>query len=105
MPQLEFLYIFALVGFLIWLALFAIWHSIKTSERRREALDAFRRRPLATTLVFVQFSAVIIFFVGLIVPIIGEIGVADSGLKLWQAAGIVALVTTVVQNFVDIDLE
>jgi hypothetical protein len=97
---------FAIVvlGAFLWFVILAIWNRTKTGARRRRALRSFGQNPVATILVVVQVGSLALFLLGLVVPRIGGIHVLISGLKLWQAAGLVALLASLVSPLIDAKL-
>lgn len=101
----KYLFALAILGLFIWFVGSAFWNRTKTGERRRQALLAFGRSPVATVLVIVQVGSLIVFLLGLVVPGLGEIELLNSGLKLWQVAGLVALVASLISPLIDRNLD
>jgi hypothetical protein len=100
----KLLFATAVLGAFLWFVILAIWNRTKTGARRRRALRSFGQNPVATILVIVQVVALVLFLLGLVVPRIGGIEVLNSGLKLWQTAGLVALLASLISPLIDAKL-
>lgn len=100
----KLLFATAVLGAFLWFVILAIWNETKTGARRRRTLESFGRNPIATILVIVQVGSLLLFLLGLVVPRIGGIDVLNSGLKLWQAAGLVALLASLISPLIDTNL-
>ena len=50
------------------------------------------------TVVILWIGSTLTFFVGIFAPVVGEIRVGDTGLEVWQAAGLIAVAGFVISN-------
>lgn len=84
------------MGFVFGCALFAcvvwlLWRLVVSSEERKSFSAQFAEKPLRMTAIILWIGSTLTFFVGIFAPVVGEIRVGDTGLEVWQAAGLIAV--------------
>ncbi len=83
----------ALIFYLMLMGILAVSVG-RIATRRDERIDAirsFRARPLYNLFMIGWLAGTTAFVVGVFVPAIGQKEVAEGGLKVWQAGGLIVL--------------
>ncbi len=83
----------ALIFYLMLMGILAasVWRIATRRDERIEAIRSFRARPLYNVFMIGWLAGTTAFVVGIFVPAIGQKEVAEAGLKVWQAGGLIAL--------------
>ncbi len=76
-----------------------IWGAIKSKDERAEMAQEFRNAPAQNIFVIIWISAIFMFVIGIFAPILGEKEFFETGLEIWQVAGIATLVGWVITWF------
>ena len=73
----------------------------RSSEQRMRVAKAFRNEPLESWFVTIWLFFGYLFFVGIFVPLFGEIELLDTGWELWKIGGLGGLACWIATWFWD----
>jgi amino acid transporter len=65
------------------------WGAYKSKEKREELKREFKKDPSKSIFVIIWVTGILMFFIGILIPVFGEKEFFDSGWEIWKVGMVI----------------